>query len=267
MIKYEIRASVRRNTQIRLVRASELSEYTGFRSVYGFDESVSDMIEYLGSTAGLDDFPVYSDVLLVDFDDEWKAADRLAEKLKRWGTGYKRYHSGGRSAHFHIPIRPLKGLDIPHRQKLWMEKHAPRADMSIYNKSSLFRLEGTYHRKYPGECKRLVEEFEGELLEIPKVRRKFIRHSDISTRSPEEAAIWVTRNEMSPAGEGGRNRHCHMLLKRCIEAGYDEDIAAEKAFRWNYKYCSPPMDDGEVSQIIRKAVSYTHLTLPTKRIV
>ena len=65
----EHRPQVRRVGRIRLVPIDQLDNKYGFRSVYAYDEATKDRIIEANSTRGLHGSELYSDVLLIDFDD------------------------------------------------------------------------------------------------------------------------------------------------------------------------------------------------------
>lgn len=254
MISYELRPQVRRSGKVRLVPHSELAAHTGFRSIYGFDETTAAIIRDANSTAGLDELPVYGHELLIDFDNQDRAAFELADRLRGRQIGFQRFHSGGRSIHFHIETQPLTGIDLPWRQKSWILENAPLADKSIYIKTGMFRLEGTYHVNYPGQCKKLLETYDGRPLTLPEAKPQPVRLSTISSRGCEEAALWVSKMGMIEieAGTTGRNLHAFTLIKRCLEAGYSAVEAEERAAKWNADMCRPPLPEFEVLNLVRK---------------
>ena len=90
MIKYEVRPAVRRMGRVKLVSYNELDQHTGFRSMFGFDEDTVNLIKDNNSTAGLEGIPIYGDEVLIDFDDEYEAADELAETLREKGIGFRK---------------------------------------------------------------------------------------------------------------------------------------------------------------------------------
>jgi len=255
MIKYEVRGTVKRiKYPIKLVPAEELNNYTGFRSVYGYTSEACDFITSNGSTAGLDNFEVYADELLIDFDDAEEQADKLSFLLRKMNINFKRFCSGGRSSHFHINIVPISSTTTNFRQRNWVEKHAPGADMSVYAKSSIFRLEGTYHQSYPGQKKVLTDENGGDILDIPDEGVSYMPYHTNKTRTPEESLIWAKRLSVThiESGTTGRNLNGSMILWRCREAGVADGDAETMLNEWNVNYCNPPLSDEQIDYIVRK---------------
>ncbi len=254
MIKYELRPATKRRGPVKLVEHVMLSESTGFRSIYGFDATTAAIIIAANSTAGLDALPVYGHEVLIDFDDQYTAASELATWLKEHNINFHRFFSGGRSIHFHIKTELLTGVALPYRHKCWVKEVAPKADMTIYMKTGMFRLEGTYHVKYPGQRKKLLETFDGDLLTVPEPAQPFVRLSTESSRGSEEAAMWANKMEMRAVSEGttGRNLHAFTMIKRMFEAGFSAKDAAGKVLEWNRNLCSPPLREIELIGLIRK---------------
>ena len=155
----EWRPTVRRRGKIQLVPVDELYRYTGFRSVYAYNNEVYRHILDTNSTKGLHGSTVYSDMLLLDFDDCAPKALEFQGFLERNNINYQRFTSGNRSIHFHVElVEPMMGASVPWQQKRWVQQNAEGADISFYHPSGMYRLTGTYHIKNPGHKKCILDE-------------------------------------------------------------------------------------------------------------
>lgn len=151
----------------RYVPFEVLGQLRGFQSAFGVSKEQAAFNIRRGSTRGLK-FPVYCDVLLVDFDNQKTAADLFERRLNHEKAAYIRADSGGRSDHFHVAIVPIYGMDVPYSIKQWMAENAPGSDLSFYICGGNFRLFGTRHEK-TGRIKSVVKTERGGRLSIPIV--------------------------------------------------------------------------------------------------
>lgn len=229
----EVRSSVKRNGKPRLVPLEEVSCLTGFRSVYAYDDKIAEQIREMGSTLGLRGSPVFSNVLLVDFDNT--PADDLVQYLRSNGIAFELYHSGGRSEHLHISIVPMYGPEVPYSQKEWIKKHAPTADISFYHPGGQFRLPRTFHEKNPGHRKELIAVYEGKLLSIPTTVRK-IHAIKLEDASAED----YSRLLITPAAEGHRRPGLWLRATMAAELGIHFEDAVAHLLEWNNSYSNPP---------------------------
>lgn len=248
----EIRSTVVRSGTPRIVPYADRYNYTGFTSMYGYLEDAVKEIRRTGSTRNFKRFPVFSDTLFVDFDNQDEAADDFRGLLESLEIRFDRYHSGGRSIHFHIPIEPMYGLNVPASQRYWMEKNAPLADMSIYKHAGLYRLPGTYHAKYPGNKKKLLDSSEGNKLVIEN--RPIIKVSmdnDDNEVSPQEAYMILGKLLHTEAAEGNRHPHAFKIVRACKASNQPESEAFLLLDMWNSDNCYPPKQDWELSKLVR----------------
>lgn len=274
-ILYELRKTTQRTGPVRLVSQEELGQSTGFRSIYGFCEEAIKHIQDTKTTAGLRGFELYSDVLLVDFDNQPEAADKFELYLMNMGTDvtsatalqfilqiggnykYEKYDSGGRSIHFHVPLEPMQGSTIPESQKEWMKKIAPLADMSVYKTSGMFRLTGTFHHKNRGQYKRLITKEEGQLLSIPMIQVVEYKINSIDRISTEDSDLEyiLMRLLVTKVVEGtiGRNNHLFKMAAICRDMGIGSNECEHLVHIWNSEYCTPPLQGTGIKSTINSA--------------
>lgn len=214
----ETRSTVRRTGKPMLVPLEEIYNRTGFRSVYSYEVTTKDEILAAGSTANLRGTRVYSDILFVDFDGT--DSTPFKKYLISHNIAFEQYDSGGRSAHFHIKIEPMLGVDVPARQKAWMKEHAPTADHSFYHPAGMYRLPRTYHAKTSRQ-KVLLETHTGQLLTIPELtvttRSRNIGIDDEG--SSEKFYIFV----LTKKGQGQRSMHLFTTAAAGFKAGLGWD--------------------------------------------
>lgn len=251
---YEVRGTKVRNGKVILVPYSDLHLYTGFRSVYGYGEEAIKHIKDTGSTAGLISAPVYSDLLLVDFDDQPEAAHAMAESLKEYD--FVKFDSGGRSIHLHVRITPMVGPDVPSIQKEWVRKYYPLADLSIYRTSGMYRMAGTYHEKNAGRFKKVIDtNFTGKSLYIDKVEipaPKYIDRERLSDEERELQLMFLLSKEIKQ-GTTGRNLHVFKISKVCMELGMNINEAVDLVASWNNERCYPSLSPSSIIPTVKSA--------------
>jgi hypothetical protein len=162
---WEYRSYVKRAGPPTYVPFFELTRLTGFQSVFGIP--IQDALNNIrrGSVEG-GVYPVYCDTLLVDFDDKPEKAENFQKFLNSLHVAHFKCDSGNRSIHFHVPIFPIIGENVPYSVKRFVEKYGEGADLSFYLYNGQYRLLGTKHRK-TGRVKKILEKVKGRRLEIP----------------------------------------------------------------------------------------------------
>lgn len=180
----------------------------GFQSMYGVHKAQAAANMLRGSTKAMR-CEVWCDTLLVDFDDrplEAKAFERYLESNK---LAYLLCDSGGRSAHFHVPITPLWGFHVPYSVSKWLEQHAPGHDPSFpQSRNGMFRLLGTRHEK-TGRFKTILKAVKGYVLHIPYQEQpdEFgFRLGGLDKIKAAESALMHVLSVVTVEPEGGR-RH------------------------------------------------------------
>ena len=241
----EIRPALKRNSAPRLVPLSERYTYTGFTSLYAFDEETKKFIEDQRSTANLGDREVYSDTLFIDFDGI--AQEKIADfETKLEGLAFEAYHSGGRSIHYHIPVAPTVGRDVHRQQKLWVAKHTDFADLSIYKKCGIYRLPGTYHNKYPGQKKTLLYSKDGDILNIERQELPGHRTSE----EPVDENDKLTNLLFHIVHEGNRNNMAFLVGKTSQKCGNNFWKTQELLELWNRYNVLPSLPRMELQTIL-----------------
>lgn len=251
---YEVRGTKIRQGKVKLIPYSELEYHRGFRSVYGYGQEAIEHIKATGGTAGLIGAPVYSDLLLVDFDDQPEAAHAMAESLRVYD--WVKFDSGGRSIHLHIRITSMYGTDVPNIQKEWMRKNYPLADLSIYRTSGMYRMAGAYHENNPGKFKKVIEtNFTGKSLVIEKVEIPAPVYVDRSRLTDEEREMQLMflLSKVVDKGTTGRNLHVFKISKSCFDLGMTIDEAANLILSWNTQRCNPPLPHSSIIPTLKSA--------------
>ena len=233
----EIRKNVRRSREAPLlVPLGKEADYTGFRSVYAYDDATAERIEQSRSSAGLSGCNLYSDSLLLDCDD-YDVSFFVRCWLTTSGIGFDEYETGNRGAHYHIPIAPMEGASVPYSQKQWVSGNLIGVDTSMYHSAGQFRLPRTLHEKTE-RPKVLVSSEGGSTLTIPMLEpRAFVPMSERPTRLIRDLLL---RELFKPASPGGREPHIFILCCCCRDLGYSVDQAIDLCLFWNKNYATPP---------------------------
>jgi hypothetical protein len=232
----EIRSTVKRSGAPRLVPLETVEQYTGFRSVFAVSAEVAEIIRESGGTSYMRGVPVYSDVLLVDFDD--CDPTYFIDYLRSQEISFSTFRSGNRSIHVHANIQPMYGPNVPHSQKAWVKKHAPNADTSYFHQAGQFRLPRTYHEKNPGHRKELIELHPGKLLVIPEATQPKLRTRANGMVRAEDLVSLLT----TPVSQGGRRPHCWLIAVTAADLGMDFEETIDLVSNWNTAFSDPPHD-------------------------
>ncbi len=249
----EIRPAVRRRGPLHLVPAKERWEHTGFTSVYAFPAATAAKIREQRSTKGLAQCSVYSDCLFTDYDNEEGAAEEFGALLRDQGVGFTKWHSGGRSIHYHVGLKPMLGVGVPYSQRQWMAKHAPKADLAIYTHAGLYRLPGTYHFKYPGQRKKLLENNAGNDLEIPLQPQISVT---VDPGEGEEGYYRFLGKLLEFRVRSNRHIHAYKICKAALSAGVEADRTRHLLFQWNQTNCHPPKDEWKLTKLLENVYGY-----------
>lgn len=246
---YEIRSGIRRSGQPILVDC--LEGLTGYRSLYGFNEEVANLIKEQKGTYGLHGKPLFSDTLFIDIDDNPSAEVTVEKKLMEQGVGFQVYDSGNRGKHFHVPIKEMYGKDVAYRQKHFVAENYPGADTSIYKITGIIRLPGTYHYKNPGNTKKCIREYRGPKLEVTfsDIIPEVFNTEDVDP----EAASKLSWEWFKKVGEGGRNRQIYNMAFLSSLAGYSVDEARDNLLHYNSVMITPPLSNEEVVRTVKSA--------------
>ena len=242
----EVRPALKRNSAPRLVPLAERYAFTGFTSLYAFDEETKKFIEDQRSTANLGDREVYSDTLFIDFDGI--AQEKIVDfEVKLAGLAFDVYHSGGRSIHYHIPVVPTTGRDVHRQQKLWVAAQTDFADLSIYKKCGIYRLPGTYHNKYPGQKKTLLYRKDGDILNI---ERQELPTNYMAAEAPEDDNDKLTNLLFLTVHEGNRNNMAFLVGKTSQKCGNNYWKTKELLELWNRHNVLPSLPGMELQTIL-----------------
>lgn len=247
----EYRRTVRRSGAPRFLHVDELEGKQGFRGVYGVDETTARAIEKHGDVSPLSKTPVKSSVLFIDFDTD-EGVEETKEILWAGGIEFEQYSTGRRGAHFHIAIKPMRGVGVPFSQHEWVRENIPGAwDPTVYRATSIYRLPGTWHEKKAGARKELVAaNYGGAMLEIPYQEQapKPVRDdTEAGDRNPSVFYANLCKNADQ------RNSHVFymgVLSKQC-DIEYQKGLDSVKW--WARSLCNPPLDvsDHEIERQFR----------------
>jgi hypothetical protein len=254
MILFEHRRIVQRQGPARFVSAEELSQCTGFRSVYGYAEGLAAHLATLPSHAGVtSEASVYSDTLFVDFDSD-DGIDAAVKMLGQLGLAFEVWSTGRRGVHVHIACVPMQGSMVPASQRAWVEQHLEGDwDATIYRPGALIRLPGTWHEKAPGKRKELMYRMEGSPLAVPMlaatVPTAVSGTGEVSAPLPA-GEFWAA--VMEPKENPGRNARLFHLGALAARGSVPYDEALEAVRDWAHVMADPPLtNDREVERTFR----------------
>lgn len=225
----------------------ELNSKVGFRSVYGFKEQPN-------QSKGLNKYSVFSDTLIMDFDDGLEGEVlKVLDILIKEELTYYLYNSGNKGCHLHIPIVSMYGDSVPYSQKKFVEEHNFNCDLSIYKHSSLIRLVGTIHKK-TGKLKELINFNEGAILEIPYMEEPKQKFKNVKPRQDDILYIALTKCAKlvgMSANPGERTNTIWSISRNFFDSGISFDTALELAYSINSTW-SKPLEEAGVLRAVRQ---------------
>jgi hypothetical protein len=216
----------------------------GFRSVYFFGQEAMEIITERNSVSGIDNCPVYSDTLFVDFDDGDNSKEMFKTILQVQGIAFQIFFSGRKGCHFHIPIEPMWGADVPYSQKMWVESLGVKtADLSIYKHTGLIRLTGTIHH-VTGLKKKLIDTAEGKTLYIPIIPKPKVTFEveDYGGSHIAAGLAIALHSFLDTPGPGGRHSRLVSIAKSLIEGGMSDGATREILCLVNNEWLEPKPD-------------------------
>jgi len=242
---FEHRSSKPRRGKLNFISIdADLSNLTGFRSVYAYSESLVEKIKKDNSTRGILGEEVYSDTLFVDFDGDPEHADNFRYYLKDSRINFERYHSGGRSIHFHVKQVNLLGRHVPYSERTWVAENIIGADLSFYHQAGMFRLNNTYHESGRGQ-KKLLEAHPGAKLIIPYIEKPVpaTAAAEVANGKPGPKLVQYYDNILWEECEpGGRRPHMFKIIATGVDIGKSMTDIWNDLLIWNKQHAHPPLD-------------------------
>jgi hypothetical protein len=254
-IQYEYRLTKQRigYPQLKPIDESKGYPFT-YRSLYGYDNKVSKIIDSKGNTRDLKGVPVYSDELIIDCDtdDDSRSVELILGTLD---IGYIKYTTGNRGHHFHVPHDPLYGTNTIWSQLSWLHENGlyKYSDKSIYREGGQIRLPGAIHEK-TGKTKEVIFDNTSidNLVVIPESIAPPPVSRGITNSNPNENSRYeYHRNLLYSRTEGGRHGHMFILFKRGIEAGIDIESIYDDIRWWNDTMAHPPHSSFDLERKLR----------------
>lgn len=225
-VVFEFRPLVGRSGSMIFVPFQTLLGLEGFQSVFGVSLDTARELYRLGSRAGFCG-EVYCDTLLVDFDDTPEQAKAAEEFFEKAGIAFLKYDSGNRSIHFHVPIVPMTGENVPFSVRSWVLTNLPGADLSFYHHQGMYRLPGTRHQK-TGRRKTLLRKSIGTRLRIPPVLPKSVENGVCNVADGiEEILMKAVQLILDPPTKGNRHTNLWSLGSRLKAAGFTNEFIEE----------------------------------------
>ena len=231
--------------------SSDNDSNTGFGSLYSITQESAEAIQREGTIAGFNGC-VWSERLWIDVD-SYEEAEKVELTLKGMKLDFIAFDSGGKGAHFGVLRNHPPSHLLPKKDRVWVRKHFPKADSSIYSSLHLFRLPGTVHQK-TGRRKRLVVQEPGTALTLPKYE-PFILKSPVFISANESVfKDYRVLQNIKNARTGDR----HYTLVKIAYALKDKNVD-ETYSRWFLgevnKLFEEPKTEIEVEKIVGSILS------------
>jgi hypothetical protein len=212
-----------------LLPESQVSQFTGFRSYFKFDETVKNIISENNSMSNLSKYCVYATELFIDIDSGQEAIDYSRQVLQLNNISYNQYVSGSKGIHYHIPLITEEfGVNLPQRHREFVERLNIGADISIYKHCGLFRLAKTRHQK-TGKIKELVETFIGNPISTEDIiiEPKIKVHNDYNDTDISKSLFLASTLSIFEPTLGNRHTNLWGLTRDLKNANFSKDFAFE----------------------------------------
>ncbi len=109
---HEYRPDTRRFGAVQLKQKDDIEDLQGFVSLYGYPKITLEQIKKQKGTFGLKEYPLYSNILYLDVDDDLQIEMDIFHDLKTKGLAFEYYSSGKKGGHFHIDIAPMECVGL-----------------------------------------------------------------------------------------------------------------------------------------------------------
>ncbi len=227
---------------------------SGYCSLYYFLQHDAEKIMRAGSSKGLNQYPVFTNRLVMDFDN---GDDTIWDDLSKiWDLGapFRMYTSGGKGYHVEIHTEFMKGTHIPHSHKCFVEELGVHVDFGLYRHDRLLSNPGRVHPKTGLKKKIIFEVPHGKPLKIPEVipvKKTPVIESNDSHMLRQGIGRLNSALALEP-GIGDR----HMLLwgvaKDLKLSGLDFETVLDLMLAVNNAW-STPKEPGEVEAAVSQA--------------
>lgn len=255
-ILYEFRAHPRRSSKPLLFEKSRIAGKNGFISVFGYPQETAHKIIEQGGTFGLAQTELYSDLVVIDFDNADAAFAKALATCMSSDFSFRAYHTGNRGYHIHIDIEPLIESGIHKRMETWVSQRFSGYDPSLYKTSAVTRIPGTVHTK-TGKTMYLVAFNGGDVR--PDIREANIPMPisaspfDDTEGSEEDLGdifLFMLRKTIH---SGERHQYAYRLAALANRIGTDKDDAHYLIDEWNSARCMPPITDRALLHAVNSA--------------
>lgn len=238
---------------LKTIAQMEKAPDAGYASVYMFDAESAAAIAASGSSAGLAQYPVYTDNLTLDLDQGEEQLVRVRKAIE--GLAYRVYDSGGKGFHVVITLENMvSGTNVPYSQRKWAEALNVGADLSLYHAGHIISLPGRRHAK-TGKRKALVDTVPGRSLNLPLLEAPTRAAFSISDadQSELERGLWkllgLLRQE---PGVGNRHVALWSTAKHFADAGLAFDTTLNLISEVNTSWEEPKAPE-EVQAAVEQA--------------
>jgi len=237
----------------------DVLKMTGFRSVYALSQPDALTVRKQGNSRGIGRFPVFSQELLLDFDNGY---DEECKKAVQWAkdhdVSYSLYESGKKGMHLEMLAVPKYSVHVPHSQQMFVQNVMKvQADESLYRPASLYRLPGTKHQT-TGRPKKRVESRCGNAIidyEIVEKRMKFDLKGVGEAHQLAFALDLVSRRLTTPPVRGRRYQSMWAMAKQLKDAGCSATVILELVLKVNESWGSDAKEASEIERLMREITS------------
>ena len=229
---------------------------TGFRSVFAFAEADAKQIIQQGSSKNFSRFAVFTDELLLDFDN---GRDEQFNRAEKWARDsdctFSVFESGSKGLHLEIAAVPKYGRTVPMSQQAFVETiMGVTSDVSLYRHGSLYRLPGTLHKKTGKPKKRVASNLGDALVDYTLLDESCI--IDFGSDSVHDKVVAslerVLRWHSRPPNQGRRYQTLWSVAQLCKEGGLSQSTVTELLQIVNESWGPLAKEEKEVTRAIHE---------------
>lgn len=227
---------------------------SGYCSLYYFSEPDAKKIMSSQSSKGLNKYGVFSNRLVLDYDNGDASIWGDLPKLLRLKAPLRVYTSGGKGYHVEIQTKLMKGSHVPYSHRVFVEKLNVDVDLGLYRHDRILSNSGRIHPKTGNPKKPIVEIFSGTPLTIPEtipIKKHAVPINSSRLMLHQAAARMHSALNFDP-NVGKRHITLWGIAKDFHLAGLDFETTLNLMYALN-KAWSNPKKDSEVEVAVAQA--------------
>jgi hypothetical protein len=212
------------------------------------------LIKEQGGTFGLSSMPLYTDRVILDFDDAPEDYERSVAYCLKQDWDFDAYLTGNRGHHIHIYVVPYSEPGVHIRSATWASAHFKGYDDTMFKCSGVTRIPGTHHSKTGRKMVRVDGSRSGVTPDIrdAKLSIPTVAHN-LGEDTNEDRRVIFSLMLNKRIRKGGRNEYAFKLAACGLDSGVDPKDLQMLLEYWAVTNARPIMSATEVKTIVDSA--------------